>query len=71
MLARVRCSVERGIRRVAERQASPMTDLMFLAILVAFFALAAVFVRACEHIIGPDLEADVPTDVTEPDRAAA
>ena len=44
---------------------------MFLAILVAFFALAAVFVRACEHIIGPDLEADIPADVTEPDRAAA
>ena len=50
-----------------------MSDVIFLAILVAFFGLAAVFVRACEHIIGPDLEADVPTAVTEPepDRAAA
>jgi len=32
-----------------------------------------VFVRACEHIIGPDLEADVPagTAVSEPEQAAA
>ena len=48
-----------------------MSDVIFLAILVGFFALAAVFVRACEHIIGPYLEADVPADMTEPDRAAA
>jgi hypothetical protein len=34
-----------------------MTDLLMLAILVAFFALAVVFVRACESIIGPDIEA--------------
>jgi hypothetical protein len=34
-----------------------MTDLLMLAILVAFFALAVVFVRACELIIGPDVEA--------------
>jgi hypothetical protein len=48
-----------------------VSDVIFLAILVAFFALAAVFVRACEHIIGPDLEAEAPTDVTDTDRAAA
>jgi len=34
-----------------------MTDLLMLAILVAFFAIAVVFVRACERIIGPDIEA--------------
>jgi hypothetical protein len=34
-----------------------MTDLLMLAILVAFFALAVVFVRACDLIIGPDVEA--------------
>jgi len=34
-----------------------MTDLLMLAILVAFFGLAVVFVRACDRIIGPDLEA--------------
>ncbi len=34
-----------------------MQDVIFVAILVAFFALAVVFVKACEHIIGPDIEA--------------
>jgi hypothetical protein len=34
-----------------------MTDLLMLAILVAFFALAVLFVRACERVIGPDVEA--------------
>jgi hypothetical protein len=34
-----------------------MEDVMFVAILTAFFALAVVFVKACERIIGPDVEA--------------
>ena len=34
-----------------------MEDLIFIALLVAFFALALLFVRACERIIGPDVEA--------------
>ncbi len=34
-----------------------MQDVIFLAILMAFFALAVVFVKACELIIGPDVEA--------------
>ena len=34
-----------------------MQDLIFVAILTAFFALAVVFVKACELIIGPDVEA--------------
>ena len=38
-----------------------MADVLFLAILVAFFAVAVVFVRACERIIGPDLEAEATT----------
>jgi hypothetical protein len=48
-----------------------VTDLLFLAILVVFFAVAVVFVYACERIIGPDLEADKPVDTAEPERAAA
>jgi hypothetical protein len=53
-----------------------MTDVLLLAVLVAFFALSVLFVRACERIIGPDLEADVPaqaqaTEPTAPDRRAA
>ena len=34
-----------------------MQDVIFVAILAAFFALAVVFVKACELIIGPDVEA--------------
>lgn len=34
-----------------------MQDVVFVAILTAFFALAVVFVKACELIIGPDVEA--------------
>ena len=34
-----------------------MEDVIFIAILAAFFALAVVFVKACERIIGPDIEA--------------
>jgi hypothetical protein len=34
-----------------------MEDVIFIAILTAFFALAVVFVKACERIIGPDIEA--------------
>jgi hypothetical protein len=31
-----------------------MADVLFVAVVVAFFALAAVFVVACDRIIGPD-----------------
>lgn len=31
-----------------------MADLVFVAVIVAFFALASAFVRACDRIIGPD-----------------
>jgi hypothetical protein len=34
-----------------------MVDVILVAILVAFFALAVLFVKACERIIGPDIEA--------------
>jgi hypothetical protein len=34
-----------------------VTDLIFLAVLVAFFALAVGLVRACDRIIGPDTAA--------------
>jgi hypothetical protein len=48
-----------------------MTDIILVAVLVAFFALAVVFVRACERIIGPDVEADRAADEIEPDQVAA
>jgi hypothetical protein len=34
-----------------------MQDVIFVVLLTAFFALAVVFVKACELIIGPDVEA--------------
>jgi hypothetical protein len=39
-----------------------MADVLFVAAMIAFFMLAVVFVRACERIIGPDLEAEAPAD---------
>jgi hypothetical protein len=34
-------------------------DLIFIAIVIAFFALAAGFVKLCDRIIGPDDAADL------------
>jgi hypothetical protein len=49
-----------------------MTDVIFLAVLVAFFALAVAFVRACEHIIGPDLVSQTTVvEAADSERAAA
>ena len=48
-----------------------MADILVLALLVAFFALAVVFVRACEHIIGPDLETAADSASSESEEAAA
>jgi hypothetical protein len=48
-----------------------VADVLFLAILCAFFALCVVFVHACERIIGPDLEAEATIDVTPSEQAAA
>jgi hypothetical protein len=48
-----------------------VTDILLVAVIVAFFALSVLFVRACERIIGPDLEADATDDVATETRAAA
>lgn len=45
-----------------------MPDVLFVSVLLAFFALAMVFVRACERIIGPDLESEAPTESGELER---
>ena len=42
-----------------------MADVIFVAVLIAFFMLAALYVTWCDHIIGPDdfkPEADVAGD---------
>ena len=33
-----------------------MRDILFVAIVIAFFLLAALFVRVCEAIVGPATE---------------
>ena len=48
-----------------------VTDALFLAILVAFFALAVLFVKACERIVGADTEAVPADEVVDDTRAAA
>ena len=40
-----------------------MADVLFVAIVMAFFALASLFVVACDRIIGPD-ELPEPLDPT-------
>jgi hypothetical protein len=32
-----------------------MADVLFVALILVFFALAALLVRACDRIIGPDV----------------
>jgi hypothetical protein len=51
-----------------------MTDVLVLAILVAFFALAVLFVKACELIVGPDTAVsttDAASDDAQGERTAA
>lgn len=31
-----------------------MSDLIFIAVLVGFFVLCALYVQLCDHLIGPD-----------------
>jgi len=35
-----------------------VTDLLMLAFMVVFFVVAYAFVKGCERIIGPDVEAE-------------
>ena len=39
-----------------------MADLVFIVIVVAFFALCVGYVRLCDHIIGPDTDHDLIVD---------
>ena len=52
-----------------------MVDVIMVAIILAFFGVAVVFVKACERVIGPDLEAaragDDATTEVDPERSAA
>jgi hypothetical protein len=48
-----------------------MVDVILLGVIVAFFALAVAFVKACERIIGPDVESQRVDVGVDEDRAAA
>jgi len=51
-----------------------MTDVLALAIFVAFFALAVLFVKGCELIVGPDTAvstSDAAADQAQDERTAA
>lgn len=39
-----------------------MRDLVYLGLTGGFFGLAALFVRACDRILGPDPLADIPLE---------
>ena len=50
-----------------------MGDLIFVAVVVAFFALTVAYVKACERIVGRDARAETgaDADVIELDSAGA
>ena len=54
-----------------------MPDVLAIAALIVFFSIAMLFVRACERIIGPDIEAGLSDSAQpglrdpDPDRVAA
>ena len=39
-----------------------MGDLIFVAVVVAFFAATVAYVRACERIVGEDTGVETPAD---------
>ena len=48
-----------------------MADLLAVAGVIAFFAIAALFVAACDRIIGPDPEPIPASDPSDASEAAA
>ena len=44
-----------------------MADLLYLATIVAFFALMVVFVRVCERIVGKDDAVGTDVDLDAPE----
>jgi hypothetical protein len=48
-----------------------MADLLFILIVVGFFGLMVLLVKACDRIIGPDEPYDAPERTAEPAAAEA
>jgi hypothetical protein len=47
-----------------------MADLLFVAVIIAFFAVCLLLVKACDRIIGPD-EGQLDEDLATPAREVA
>jgi hypothetical protein len=48
-----------------------MGDLIFVAVVVAFFAVTVAYVRGCERIIGKDTGVEASVDLETEDAASA
>ena len=48
-----------------------MGDLIFVVVVVAFFAATVAYVRGCEHIIGTDTGVEGPVDAETEEAASA
>jgi hypothetical protein len=48
-----------------------MGDLIFVAVVVAFFAVTVAYVRACERIVGRDTGPEALTDAADDAAASA
>lgn len=47
-----------------------MSDVIFVAVVIAFFAVAVAYVKGCERIVGPDDVVRVPSDDGSSDEPA-
>jgi hypothetical protein len=48
-----------------------MGDLIFVAVMMAFFALSVAYVRACDRIVGRDTGTEALVDAADEDAANA
>ena len=54
---------------IARRTTVGMADALFILIVIGFFGLMVLLVRACDHIIGPDDLAPDPSASIDEDAA--
>ncbi len=53
---RVTTALHHSHDTLGEHRQAPVRDVIFVAVVIAFFAVAALFVRICEAIVGPTTE---------------
>jgi hypothetical protein len=59
-----------GVGSTESQREDVMGDLIFVAVVVAFFAAAVAYVRGCERIVGQDARAETPVDAETEDAAS-